>query len=130
MSEEVGKIDGNMWKDKLEEWIYEETKIVTYKWLSKQISVHVNIAKQMLYDFVQKHLEDGKKPKLEVIYLLAGRITKGPKCIKVCLVKSVDLANKEEDFDSLTSKHIYAISKAENSLMKEENVCQVCIHIK
>ena len=119
------EIDGNMWKDNLEEWVYEETKIVTYKWLSKQICVHVNVAKQMLYDFMQKHISNTQKPELEVIYLLAGRLNKRPKNVKVCLVKSCDLATKEAEFESLTSKHVYAISKAGTSLMKEENLCQV-----
>ena len=129
MSEDVGKMDENMWKDNLEEWIYDETRIVTYKWLSKQLSVHVNVAKQMLFEFVQKNLETEKKSKLEVIYLLAGQIAQGSKCMKVCLVKSGDLASKEAEFDLLTSKHVYAISKAEDSLMKETNLSQVCTYV-
>ena len=126
MSQGAETIDGGMWKDNLEEWIYVDTKIVTYKYLAKHISVHVNVAKQMLYEFVQICSKDEKKSALEVIYLLAGSIAKNPKSTKVCLVNSKKLSAKEAEFESLTSKHVYAISKAEESLLKEVNVCQVC----
>ena len=125
MTEEAESVDGGMWKKNLEEWIYEETKIVTYKWLSKQISVHVNVAKQMLFEFAQQQLKDETKSDLEVIYLLAGRIVKEPKSTKVCLVKSKNLQAKEVEFEFLTSKHVYAVSKAEKSLLTETNACQV-----
>ena len=121
---EKGEED-EMWQQNLEEWIYEESKIVTYKWLSKAISVHVNTAKQMLYYFLEKHNTNQKKQALEVIYLLAGRLAKSPKSMKVCLAKSEDLKDKEAMFESLTSKHIYAISLANPGLMDECNLCQV-----
>ena len=131
---EKGEED-EMWKQNLEEWIYEESKIVTYKWLSKAISVHVNTAKQMLYYFLEKHNTNQKKQALEVIYLLAGRLAKSPKSMKVCLAKSEDLKDKEAMFESLTSKHIYAISLANPGLMDECNLCQVatcstCLNIR
>ena len=113
MAEVTVKLD-DMWKDNLKEWIYEETKIVTYKWLSKQISVHVNVAKQMLFEFVQSN-QNTKSP-IEVIYLVAGRIALPPHSIKVCLVKSKDLSSKEAEFQSITSKHIYAIAKSPNPM--------------
>ena len=114
-----------MWKENLKEWVYEETKVVTYKWLAKQLSVHVNVAKQMLFAFIQNQEQGEKRQGLDVIYLLAGRLLKEPKCIKVCLVKSDDLISKEAEFESLTSKHIYAVSKVCGSLMNQMNVCQV-----
>lgn len=127
MAESTEKID-DMWKENMNEWVYEETKIVTYKWLSKQISVHVNIAKQMLFEFVQS--SQSKKSSLEVVYLLAGRIALPPHSIKVCLVKSKDLPSKEAEFQSITSKHIYAVSKAQPGLLKETNLCQVDLSIR
>ena len=122
MAKTTENID-DMWKENMNEWVYEETKVVTYKWLSKQISVHVNIAKQMLFEFVQS--SQSKKLSLEVVYLLAGRIALPPHSIKVCLVKSKDLTRKEAEFQSITSKHIYAVSKAQPGLLKETNLCQV-----
>ena len=122
MADVTNKLD-DMWKENIKEWVYEETKIVTYKWLSKQISVHVNIAKQMLYEFVQSN-QNSQSP-IEIVYLLAGRIALPPHSVKVCLVKSKDLSSKEAEFQSITSKHIYAISKSQPGLLKETNVCQV-----
>ena len=127
MSESAENVE-DMWKENLKEWVYEESKIVTYKWLSKQLSVHVNIAKQMLFDFTQSHLKDEKKTELEVIYLLAGRLSSSPKSIKVSLVKSSDLAAKEAELVSLTSKHVYAVSKSETKVLTESNICQVFKH--
>ena len=121
---EVTDLVGDMWKENLNEWVYEETKIITYKWLSKQISVHVNIAKQMLFEFVQQSKENNKSS-LEVIYLIAGRIATPPHSIKVCLVKSIDLSKKEAEFKSITSKHVYAIAKSQPGLLTETNMCQV-----
>ena len=118
-------MEDDMWKENLKEWIYDESRIVTYKWLSKHLSVHVNIAKQMLFDFIQSHSHDKKHSELEVIYLLAGRLASSPKSIKVCLVNGKDLAEKEKEFGSLTSKHVYAVSKSECSVVNETNICQV-----
>ena len=70
MSESAENVEEDMWKENLKEWVYEESKIVTYKWLSKQLSVHVNIAKQMLFDFTQSHLKDGKKTEFCIISFL------------------------------------------------------------
>ena len=116
-----------MWKENLKEWVYEETKVVTYKQLAKHLSVHVNVANQMLFAFIQNQEQEGKRQGLDIIYLLAGRLLKEPKCIKVCLVKSNDLILKEAEFESLTSKHIYAVSKDSGSLMNQINVCQVSL---
>ena len=123
MGEVTESVD-DMWKENLNEWVYEETKIVTYKWLSKQISVHVNIAKQMLFEFAKQSKENNKSS-LEVIYLIAGRIAAPPHSIKVCLVKSIDLSKKESEFQSITSKHVYAVAKSELGLLTETNMCQV-----
>ena len=127
MSESGDVYVDNMWKENLEDWVYEETKVVTYKWLSRQISVHVNVAKQMLFSFIENHEKEKRNCDLAVIYLVAGRLTQKPDAMKVCLIKSEDLEEKEAEFISITSKHIYAVSKLITNLMKEVNVCQVYI---
>ena len=35
--------------------------MITYKYLSKALKCHVNVAKQMLYNFVQQQQEKGNK---------------------------------------------------------------------
>ena len=49
---EETKVD-DMYMENLEEWIFEEEKIVTYKFLSRSLKIHVNVAKQMLFNFMQ-----------------------------------------------------------------------------
>ena len=56
-----------MWMDNLEEFVFEERKAVTYKWLSRALSVHVNVAKQMLFAFAEKN-----SGKVDLVYLVAG----------------------------------------------------------
>merc|ERR1711981_952211 len=123
-------MEDDMWKENLKEWIYDESRIVTYKWLSKRLSVHVNIAKQMLFDFIQSHSQHKTLSELEVIYLLAGRLASSPKSIKVCLVNGKDLVEKETEFGSLTSKHVYAVSKSECSVVNQTNICQVELSVR
>merc|ERR1712223_1737091 len=41
-----------------------------------------------------------------------------------------DLPSKEAEFQSITSKHIYAVSKAQPGLLKETNLCQVDLSIR
>ena len=57
-------MEDSMWMDNLEEFVFEERKAVTYKWLSRALSVHVNVAKQMLFAFAEKN-----SGKVDLVYL-------------------------------------------------------------
>ena len=70
MGEDV-KVDG-MYMENLEEWIEEEDLVVTYKYISRNLKVHVNVAKQMLYNFVDSRKSSGSK--LGVVYLVSGLV--------------------------------------------------------
>ncbi|PMD16136.1 hypothetical protein NA56DRAFT_322250 [Hyaloscypha hepaticicola] len=51
--------------------ILTEDKVITYRLLSRALKVHVNVAKEMLYDFHQK--QNAKKPgTIHATYLLSG----------------------------------------------------------
>ena len=65
MGEDV-KVD-SMYMENLEEWIEDEDKVISYKYLSRSLKVHVNVAKQMLFNFVET-----KKTQLGVVYLVSG----------------------------------------------------------
>jgi DNA polymerase subunit Cdc27 len=43
---------------------FNDVKVVTYKYLSRSIKVHVNVAKQMLFNFVDE--ERKKKPSTQL----------------------------------------------------------------
>ena len=72
MGEDV-KVDG-MYMENLEEWIEEEDHVVTYKYISRNLKVHVNVAKQMLYNFVESRKSSGSQ--LGVVYLVSGLISR------------------------------------------------------
>jgi len=105
-----GKVD-SMFMENLEEWILEENKVVTYKYLSKSIKVHVNVAKQMLYNFVQEQTSKGNK-NLGIVYLLSGFMKSekadNPK-LKVVMIKEKDLDTQIKKFDKILTKHIYSV---------------------
>ena len=65
------KVD-DMYMENLEEWIEEEDKVVTYKYISRNLKVHVNVAKQMLFNFVDSRKSSGDK--LGVVYLISGLV--------------------------------------------------------
>ena len=76
MGEDV-KVDG-MYMENLEEWIEEEDMVVTYKYISRNLKVHVNVAKQMLFNFVDSRKSSGSK--LGVVYLISGLVPRYGKC--------------------------------------------------
>lgn len=93
-----------MYLENLDEWVLEENKVVTYKFLSRGLNVHVNTAKQMLWNFV--HNKNGSCK--GVVYLVSGHL-KDNKGNKVCLIKEEELKKTLEDFDKVFSQHVYSV---------------------
>ena len=60
--------------DNLFKNIEEEDLIVTYKYISRNLKVHVNVAKQMLYNFVELRKSSGSQ--LGVVYLISGLVSR------------------------------------------------------
>ena len=120
MGEDV-KVDG-MYMENLEEWIDEEDKVVTYKYISRSLKVHVNVAKQMLFNFVDSRKSSGSK--LGVVYLISGLVSrKGGEddanvgsCQKVVLVKERDLERVKTKFTEVLSEHIYSVQKSPDNV--------------
>ena len=115
MMSEESKVD-EMYMENLEEWVLEEEKVVTYKFLSRNLKVHVNVAKQMLYNFTQS-----KPEQCVVVYLVSGLVPTPdcdndgvtlPTTQKVLLVKDADLENVKSKFSEVLSQHIYSIQKS------------------
>jgi len=120
MGEDV-KVDG-MYMENLEEWIEEEDHVVTYKYISRNLKVHVNVAKQMLYNFVESRKSSGSK--LGVVYLVSGLISRkegedeanAGSCQKVVLVKEKDLEGVKAKFTEVLSEHIYSVQKSPENI--------------
>ncbi|GFG31381.1 hypothetical protein Cfor_07740 [Coptotermes formosanus] len=90
----------------IEEYVMDEDKIVTYKWLSKDLGIHVNTAKQLLYTFATK-----QKNSVCLTYLVGGVLCDGTGC-KIQIVPEEDLIKAKAEFKTLTSEHVYSVQKA------------------
>jgi len=117
-----GKVD-MMYMENLEEWILEENKVVTYKYLSRSLKVHVNVAKQMLFNFVETK-KSSKTPLLGIVYLVSGAVENKnvegsaddateSTTQKVMLVKEKDLEEVLPKFSKVYSQHVYSVQLAE-----------------
>ncbi|XP_077998590.1 uncharacterized protein LOC144451579 isoform X3 [Glandiceps talaboti] len=102
----------DMYLDNLQEFILDEDKIVTYKWLSKTLCVHVNQAKQMLYTFATKQKKT--KSPVCVTYLVCGQqSTKdGNRVQKVAIVREEELEDAKSRLDKVGSVHVYSVHKS------------------
>ncbi|KAI0221875.1 DNA polymerase delta subunit 3 [Lamellibrachia satsuma] len=102
-----------MYLENLEEYIYDEDKVVTYKWLSRTLSVHVNQAKQMLYTFVDVQRKKKAPDQLSVVYLLAGVTQEEDVTVhKIQLIPEPSLDGAKSRLHPVTSCHVYSVQKA------------------
>ena len=112
---EESKLD-DMYMENLEEWVFEDEKIVTYKYLSRSLKVHVNVAKQMLFNFVET--KKSSHPNIGVVYLVSGLVKNNledeandPYDQRVMFVKQENLDQTLKDFSTVLSQHIYSVQQ-------------------
>ena len=124
---EESKVD-DMYIENLEEWIFEEEKIVTYKYLSKSLKVHVNVAKQMLFHFVES--KKSNHPDLGVVYLVSGLVKNNsedeasdPFDQKVMFVKRENLDQTLKSFTTILSQHIYSVQQNNSTVSASALYC-------
>ncbi|XP_033119246.1 DNA polymerase delta subunit 3-like [Anneissia japonica] len=110
---------GDMYLENLEEFVFDENRIVTYKWLSQTLQVHVNLAKQMLYTFFNQQ-KDKEADSVNVTYLVSGvqSIDNGEKVRKVSIVNAQNLEKHKASLQCVSGVHIYSIQKAQ---LKDSN---------
>merc|ERR1719430_2430314 len=91
--------------------------------LSRSLKVHVNVAKQMLFNFVETK-KSSSTPMLGIVYLVSGAIENKDvdkpaddatesNSLKVMLVKEKDLKEILPKFSKVYSQHIYSVQLAE-----------------
>ncbi|KAK6638388.1 hypothetical protein RUM44_008817 [Polyplax serrata] len=98
----------NSYLETLEGFVIDEDKIVTYKYLSKSIGVHVNTAKQLLHKYFTQQRNKSIFP-ICATYLLAGRLQDGS--LRVTIVNAADKESEASKFTEITSEHIYSVQK-------------------
>ena len=92
-----------LWFQNLEEWIFDESKLVTYKYVAASLKIHVNAAKKMLYTFNKE-----SSRKTFAIYLVVGTINE--EC-HIRLIADRCIEKEEGNFDKVLSKHVYALGQ-------------------
>ncbi|XP_010597883.1 DNA polymerase delta subunit 3 [Loxodonta africana] len=102
-----------LYLENIDEFVMDQNKIVTYKWLSYTLGVHVNQAKQMLYDYVERKRKENSGAQLHVTYLVSGSlIQNGYSCHKVAVVREDKLEAVKSKLAVTASIHVYSIQKA------------------
>ncbi|XP_036114742.1 DNA polymerase delta subunit 3 isoform X2 [Molossus molossus] len=102
-----------LYLENIDEFVMDQNKIVTYKWLSYTLGVHVNQAKQMLYDYVERKRKENSGAQLHVTYLVSGSLVQnGHLCHKVAVVREDKLEAVKSKLAVTASIHVYSIQKA------------------
>ncbi|XP_068275124.1 DNA polymerase delta subunit 3 isoform X2 [Nyctibius grandis] len=106
-------MEDELYLENIDEFVTDQNRIVTYKWLSYTLGVHVNQAKQMLYDYVERKRKENSGAQLHVTYLVAGNlIQNGHVCHKVAVVREDQLEAMKSKLATIASVHVYSIQKA------------------
>ncbi|ESO96137.1 hypothetical protein LOTGIDRAFT_231845 [Lottia gigantea] len=101
-----------LYLENLDEYVNDENKIVTYKWLSCTLQIHVNLAKRLLYLFLQQERNE-KDNDLSVTYFVAGqhKDNNGNQKHICCVVPETELSTVKSRLSPVTSCHIYSVHK-------------------
>ncbi|XP_075581966.1 DNA polymerase delta subunit 3 isoform X1 [Pelecanus crispus] len=106
-------MEDELYLENIDEFVTDQNRIVTYKWLSYTLGVHVNQAKQMLYDYVERKRKENSGAQLHVTYLVAGNLMQnGHICHKVAVVREDKLEAMKSKLATIASVHVYSIQKA------------------
>ncbi|KAM3603880.1 uncharacterized protein V6R79_003415 [Siganus canaliculatus] len=101
-----------LYLDNIDEFVNDHDKIVTYKWLSLTLGVHVNTAKQMLFHYLD-HKRKESSAQLHATYLVSGKcVDNGQTSHKVSVVKEDQLEDFKSKMSLIVSVHVYSVQKA------------------
>ncbi|CAL8366226.1 unnamed protein product [Boreogadus saida] len=101
-----------LYLDNIDEYVNDHNKIVTYKWLSLTLGVHVNTAKQMLFHYLDHKRKESSAP-LHATYLVTGKwVENGNTSHKVTVVREEQLEDVKSKMSFTVSVHVYSVQKA------------------
>lgn len=101
-----------LYLDNIDEYVHDHNKIVTYKWLSLTLGVHVNTAKQMLFHYLD-HKRKESSAQLHATYLVSGKCEdNGHSSHKVSVVREEQLEDFKAKLSLIVSEHVYSVQKA------------------
>ncbi|XP_011502521.1 PREDICTED: DNA polymerase delta subunit 3-like [Ceratosolen solmsi marchali] len=99
------------YENTLKSYIQDDNKLVTYKWLSKELKIHVNIAKNILKQYWEKYRNDKN---IIATFLLVGPLH--DRSIHVAIVKDSNLNNTKQKFIYVDCEHLYSLQKSLNDI--------------
>ncbi|KAG8038274.1 hypothetical protein G9C98_006601 [Cotesia typhae] len=97
----------NTYLEVLAGYIHDEDKLVTYKWLSKELEIHVNLAKQVLEEYWNKSKSSGE---LVATIMIIGYTKDGG--MRVEVIKESDFVAAADKYDRIISQHLYSLQKS------------------
>ncbi|XP_051943387.1 DNA polymerase delta subunit 3 [Hippocampus zosterae] len=101
-----------LYLDNIDEYVNDHDKIVTYKWLSLTLGVHVNTAKQMLYHYLD-HKRKESSAQLHATYFVSGKcVDNGHTSHKASVVREEQLEEFKSKMSLIVSVHVYSVQKA------------------
>ena len=86
--------------DDIDFWVKNESRTVSYRWLSGELNVSCDTAKRMLYEYDTQHPGNA-------LYLVAGTSSAGE---NVSVVPSADLEAAKKVLDEVRALHVFAIA--------------------
>lgn len=105
----------DLYLENIDEYIKDEDKIVTYKWLSQTLEVHCNTAKQMLFKYIDIERNVKQTDGLSVTYFVSGLTqpdASGEQMFKCVVIPEEKLEACKTMLAVLTSCHIYSVQKS------------------
>jgi len=87
----------------LRQWVLDDKKVVTYRFLGNQLQIPSDIAKQLLYVFVKK--QQG----ISVVYFLSGVSSSGAHLVSV--VQDKKLEEIKKTMSTIFSLHVYSVQE-------------------
>ncbi|XP_018591882.2 DNA polymerase delta subunit 3 isoform X3 [Scleropages formosus] len=103
----------DLYLENIDEFINDHNRIVTYKWLSLTLGVHVNQAKQMLYHYLDHKRKESSASQLHATYLVSGKfVENGNTSHKVAVVREDQLEDVKSKMVLTVSVHVYSVQKA------------------
>ncbi|XP_065643774.1 DNA polymerase delta subunit 3 isoform X2 [Hydra vulgaris] len=93
--------------DNIDEFVNDQNRIVTYKWISMTLQLDVNRSKRLLERFAEGNVD------LNVLYFVGGwkNTDFDAKVLSYTIVKKENLLKAKENFSQLTCCDVYSIQK-------------------
>ncbi|XP_023934909.1 DNA polymerase delta subunit 3 [Bicyclus anynana] len=98
----------------IKEMILDEEKLVTYISISKDLCIHVNNSKKLLWSAVQQIREENPRIQLNISYIISGLCANKTAATTLCTEKELDELRKT--FDTIFFYHVYSVSKGSSGV--------------